>query len=86
MHEGPSELYILLYFKNSAFDSFSSIFFLYKISVAIKTHGINVHSDTQLQWMSEHLSYPDNFLHLLVTYEKIKKGNNSAAPEPNAAD
>ena len=28
------------------------------------THGIEVPLDTPLQWMSEHLSYPDNFLHL----------------------
>ncbi|BES93744.1 autophagy [Nesidiocoris tenuis] len=33
----------------------------------IVTHGIEPPKDTPLQWMSEHLSYPDNFLHLLVT-------------------
>ncbi|KAK9871414.1 hypothetical protein WA026_011665 [Henosepilachna vigintioctopunctata] len=32
----------------------------------IKTHGINPPLETPLQWMSEHLSYPDNFLHLCV--------------------
>ncbi|XP_060535917.1 autophagy protein 5 [Cylas formicarius] len=30
----------------------------------IKTHGMFPPLDTPLQWMSEHLSYPDNFLHL----------------------
>lgn len=27
-------------------------------------HGIEVPFDTPLQWLSEHLSYPDNFLHI----------------------
>jgi len=30
------------------------------------THGIEPPWETPLQWMSEHLSYPDNFLHLCV--------------------
>lgn len=29
-------------------------------------HGINVDRETPLQWLSEHLSYPDNFLHILL--------------------
>lgn len=29
-------------------------------------HGIHVPLDTPLQWMSEHLSYLDNFLHIIV--------------------
>lgn len=33
---------------------------------SVITHGIKVPLDTPLQWMSEHLSYPDNFLHLCV--------------------
>ena len=31
------------------------------------THGITPPLETPLQWMSEHLSYPDNFLHLILT-------------------
>nr|CAG4645034.1 EOG090X0BB3 [Leptodora kindtii] len=34
----------------------------------IVAHGVEIPLDTPLQWMSEHLSYPDNFLHLCVTY------------------
>lgn len=34
--------------------------------VRVTTHGIEPPWDTPLQWMSEHLSYPDNFLHLCV--------------------
>lgn len=30
------------------------------------TQGIEPDADTPLQWMSEHLSYPDNFLHVVV--------------------
>nr|CAD7394027.1 unnamed protein product [Timema cristinae] len=30
------------------------------------THGIEPPCETPLQWMSEHLSYPDNFLHLCI--------------------
>lgn len=30
------------------------------------THGMFPPLDTPLQWMSEHLSYPDNFLHLCL--------------------
>ncbi|XP_016838358.1 autophagy protein 5 [Nasonia vitripennis] len=34
----------------------------------VRTHGILPPLDTPLQWLSEHLSFPDNFLHLtLVT-------------------
>ncbi|XP_005186612.1 autophagy protein 5 [Musca domestica] len=40
-------------------------------AVGAKTHGIDVHSETHLQWMSEHLSYPDNFLHLVIYYESV---------------
>ncbi|KAH8411214.1 hypothetical protein KR215_000337 [Drosophila sulfurigaster] len=40
-------------------------------AVGFRTHGIDLHEETQLQWMSEHLSYPDNFLHLSVDYKSI---------------
>ncbi|KAH8395692.1 hypothetical protein KR222_009521 [Zaprionus bogoriensis] len=40
-------------------------------AVGFRTHGIDLHEETQLQWMSEHLSYPDNFLHLSVDYEIV---------------
>lgn len=29
-------------------------------------HGVETPLDTPLQWMSEHLSYPDNFVHIYV--------------------
>ncbi|XP_018579453.1 autophagy protein 5 [Anoplophora glabripennis] len=35
-------------------------------TVKVKTHGLVPPLETPLQWMSEHLSYPDNFLHLCV--------------------
>jgi len=34
--------------------------------VKVVTQGISPEWDTPLQWMSEHLSYPDNFLHICV--------------------
>lgn len=34
--------------------------------VKVITQGISPEWDTPLQWMSEHLSYPDNFLHICV--------------------
>ncbi|KAH9645867.1 hypothetical protein HF086_010066 [Spodoptera exigua] len=37
-----------------------------KLDVQLRTHGIVIPSDTPLQWLSEHLSYPDNFLHMCV--------------------
>lgn len=36
-------------------------------TVKIVTHGIEPPRETPLQWMSEHLSYPDNFLHLICS-------------------
>ncbi|XP_034234950.1 autophagy protein 5 [Thrips palmi] len=36
--------------------------------VKVTTHGVEPPPDTPLQWMSEHLSYPDNFLHLCVAF------------------
>ncbi|XP_050523919.1 autophagy protein 5 [Daktulosphaira vitifoliae] len=32
----------------------------------IFTHGICIPSNTPVQWMSEHMSYLDNFLHLII--------------------
>ena len=32
----------------------------------ILTQGIEPDLDTPLQWMAEHLSYPDNFLHIVT--------------------
>ena len=29
-------------------------------------HGVELSPETPLQWLSEHLSYPDNFLHVCV--------------------
>ncbi|XP_076258968.1 autophagy protein 5 [Rhynchophorus ferrugineus] len=37
-----------------------------KTMVNVKIHGMTPPLDTPLQWMSEHLSYPDNFLHLCI--------------------
>lgn len=34
--------------------------------VKVITQGITPEMETPLQWMSEHLSYPDNFLHIVV--------------------
>lgn len=36
-------------------------------------HGIEIPFDTPLQWLSEHLSYPDNFLHICA----VIKNENS---------
>nr|SVE84446.1 EOG090X0BB3 [Daphnia pulex] len=33
-------------------------------------HGIDIPLETPLQWISEHLSYPDNFLHLCIRYSQ----------------
>ncbi|XP_018333426.1 autophagy protein 5 [Agrilus planipennis] len=35
-------------------------------NVIVRTHGVEPPLETPLQWMSEHLSYPDNFLHLCI--------------------
>ncbi|KAL1506779.1 hypothetical protein ABEB36_006080 [Hypothenemus hampei] len=37
-----------------------------KDNVTAKIHGMYPPLETPLQWMSEHLSYPDNFLHLTI--------------------
>lgn len=39
-----------------------------KKAVEARTHGVTVPETTPLQWLSEHLSYPDNFLHLCLAY------------------
>ena len=38
-------------------------------SVNVVTQGIKPDLDTPLQWMSEHLSYPDNFLHIVIKWK-----------------
>ncbi|XP_063709568.1 autophagy protein 5 [Culicoides brevitarsis] len=40
-------------------------------AVSAKTHGITLPEDTPLQWLSEHMSYPDNFLHICLTFEAV---------------
>jgi len=37
-----------------------------KGEVQVTTHGVVLPMETPLQWLSQHLSYPDNFLHLCV--------------------
>ena len=39
-------------------------------SQSIITHGIQPPLETPIQWLSEHLSFPDNFLHLVLTISK----------------
>lgn len=51
---------ITLYVRLS--DVFSLIF-----TAKVITQGITPPLETPLQWMSEHLSYPDNFLHFILT-------------------
>uniref|UniRef100_A0A0K8TSS0 Autophagy protein 5 n=1 Tax=Tabanus bromius TaxID=304241 RepID=A0A0K8TSS0_TABBR len=36
---------------------------------SIHTHGVEIPDKTPLQWLSEHMSYPDNFLHICVKYK-----------------
>ena len=36
-------------------------------------HGIDAPLETPLQWLSEHFSYPDNFLHIVVINKDCEK-------------
>lgn len=36
-------------------------------------HGIEVPLETPLQWLSEHFSHPDNFLHIVLVNEDSEK-------------
>lgn len=54
-----------IYFVCEYFMSYMYRFFFFIVTVF--THGISPPLETPLQWMSEHMSYPDNFLHLVVT-------------------
>lgn len=38
-------------------------------NIRLVTHGIEPPLQTPLQWLSEHLSYPDNFLHFCAFYQ-----------------
>lgn len=38
----------------------------------IITHGIEMPLETPLQWLSEHFSYPDNFLHIVVINKDLE--------------
>ncbi len=40
--------------------------FLYSFSAKLVTQGIEPDLQTPVQWLSEHLSYPDNFLHVCI--------------------
>lgn len=41
----------------------------FSFAVTVRTHGVDVEKETPLQWLSEHLSYPDNFLHICMVWE-----------------
>jgi len=38
------------------------------------SHGIQPPLDTPVQWLSEHMSYPDNFLHIVVIPDETELG------------
>lgn len=46
--------------------NFNILIHLLLIAAKVLTHGISVPYDTPVQWMSEHMSYLDNFLHLVL--------------------
>lgn len=63
-----------LFCLNDEEKKFSSIFVVFFLfAVAAKTHGIDVPIETPLAWMSEHLSYPDNFLHVCLSFEDVSE-------------
>lgn len=47
-------------------DSTSDSAAMFEKKLKILTHGHEVPAETPIQWMSEHLSYPDNFIHLCI--------------------
>lgn len=47
----------------------------------IVLHGVEPPLDTPLQWLSEHMSYPDNFLHLSVHWRKSRTSPQSTSPD-----
>ena len=48
--------------------SLQLIIFPFILELQVIVHGVDIPLETPLQWMSEHLSYPDNFLHLCIRY------------------
>ncbi|XP_046403770.1 autophagy protein 5 [Ischnura elegans] len=47
-------------------------------TVRVVTHGVEPPKEVPLQWLSEHLSYPDNFLHLVCHYISEKTSSTTA--------
>ncbi len=41
--------------------------------LTILIHGLDVRLDVPLQWLSENLSYPDNFLHIALVASKTSQ-------------
>ena len=62
--------------QNQLYDSVNRLFFSVSISLfkptffLVVTQGILPDRDAPLQWMAEHLSYPDNFLHIISSKTK----------------
>lgn len=48
-------------------------FFIILFPVTCLTHGIEVEKETPLQWLSEHMSYPDNFLHVHLIWDSVQE-------------
>jgi len=47
-------------------------------------HGVEPPEETPLQWLSEHCSYPDNFLHFVVTWRQ-KEVSPPSPPDASPA-
>lgn len=42
-------------------------------NIRVLTHGMEVPLESPLQWMSQHLSYPDNFIHLCILPSQTRR-------------
>ncbi|KAG8236572.1 hypothetical protein J437_LFUL015758 [Ladona fulva] len=53
--------------------------------VRVVTHGVEPPKEVPLQWLSEHLSYPDNFLHLVCHVIPVKRLPSMSASSSSPA-
>lgn len=47
------------------------------MALHVVTHGVEPPFETPLQWLSEHMSYPDNFLHLCLHWRRAGESPRS---------
>ena len=63
------QVFVVQFILRNSADTCYHILFL--VESTVRVHGIEVPLETPLQWLGEHMCYPDSFVHIVVRNESI---------------